>query len=474
MAITRKGIKYLCLGLFVAVATAVFFGGDRLAPAARASGAGPVPGVTGAPGEVNCTNCHIQNSGPGQFTITAPASYAPGQTYQITVRHQTSDSSRRRWGFQLTALAGTTPAAVFGNLTAATQIVDGAAGRKYIEHTTAGSFAGQAGGALWTFNWTAPATNLGPVTLYAAGNEANNDGTADGDQIYLTSVTIQPPAVAPTVRSPFDFDGDSKTDISIFRPAPAEWWYSRSSDGGNRAAQFGQTTDRLVPGDFTGDGKADFAFWRPSTGFWFVLRSEDGSFFSFPFGTTGDVPVPADYDGDGKTDPAVFRPSTLTWFISLTGGGTTIATFGAPGDAPVPADYDGDGKADIAIYRTALGEWWIQRSTAGLLAFQFGSPTDRPVPGDYTGDGKADAAFFRPSTGEWFVLRSENFSFFSAPFGTNGDVPVPGDYDGDGKFDFGVFRPSVSTWFVNRSAQGVLIASFGQTGDVPVPSAYVP
>ena len=30
-------------------------------------------------------------------------------------------------------------------------------------------------------------------------------------------------------RAPFDFDGDMKTDISIFRPAPAEWWYLRSS-----------------------------------------------------------------------------------------------------------------------------------------------------------------------------------------------------------------------------------------------------
>src|SRR5438876_10833619 len=36
-----------------------------------------------------------------------------------------------------------------------------------------------------------------------------------------------------------DFDGDRKTDISIYRPETAQWWYLKSSDGGNAAAQFG-------------------------------------------------------------------------------------------------------------------------------------------------------------------------------------------------------------------------------------------
>ena len=96
----------------------------------------------------------------------------------------------------------------------------------------------------------------------------------------------------------FDFDGDGKTDISIFRPSVGEWWYSRSSDGDVKAGQFGTSTDIITSGDFTGDGKADWAFFRPSTGFWFILRSEDGSFFSFPFGSNGDIPMPADFDGD--------------------------------------------------------------------------------------------------------------------------------------------------------------------------------
>ncbi len=274
--------------------------------------------------------------------------------------------------------------------------------------------------------------------------------------------------------TPFDFDGDGKTDISIFRPSVGEWWINRSSSGQTVAAQFGQSTDRITPGDFTGDGKADIAFWRPSTGFWFILRSEDGSFFSFPFGTAGDISAPADYDNDGKTDAAVFRPSNSTWYILLSGGGTIITQFGTAGDVPVVADYDGDGRADIAIYRPSVGQWWLSRSSAGVVAFQFGNSSDKPVQGDYTGDGKADAAFWRPSTGFWFILRSENFSFYSTPFGTTGDVPAPGDYDGDGKFDTTVFRPSTSTWFINRTTAGTAIVPFGSAGDRAVPNAFVP
>lgn len=282
-------------------------------------------------------------------------------------------------------------------------------------------------------------------------------------------------AIAPTAKSPVDFDGDSKTDISIFRPAVGEWWMNRSSNNSTVAAQFGTATDRVVPADFTGDGKADIAFFRPADGFWYVLRSEDASFFSFPFGASGDVPVARDFDGDGKADPAVYRPTTSEWYISRSTGGTTIVTFGTSGDVPVPADYDGDSKADIAIYRASAGEWWISRSTnSTVYAFQFGSATDKPVAGDYSGDGKADAAFFRPADGNWFILRSQDNSFYSVPFGTSGDLPVPGDYDGDGKFDTAVFRPSVSTWFVDRSTSGLLIATFGAGGDNPVPNALLP
>ena len=291
----------------------------------------------------------------------------------------------------------------------------------------------------------------------------------------ISDVNFPISASVATIRAPFDYDGDDKTDLSIYRPSLGQWWYQKSSDTTVFAATFGAATDKIVPADFTGDQKADFAFWRPSTGEWFVLRSEDFSFYLVPFGALNDVPLGGDFDGDGKSDLSVYRPSTNTWFIQKSAGGTDIIGFGAVGDVPVVGDYDGDSKTDIAIYRPSLGQWWIRRSSdAGVFATTFGSTADKPVQGYYTADNKIDMAFWRPSTGEWFILRSEDFSFFSFPFGTLSDIPVPGDYDGDDRFDAAVFRPSSNTWFVQRTSAGLLIQAFGGAGDKPTPSAYVP
>jgi hypothetical protein len=474
-----RRIKLLVMLFFVGLALVGFTDNSAIAPPAGAYSTGPPPGVTGAPGEVTCNVCHFSNAGPGQFAILAPANYTPGQTYQVQVRHTTSDTTRRRWGFELTALSSSTASAAgtFSNVSNQTQTLSDS-DRFYIEHTLFGTFNGQTGGAQWTFEWTAPPNNVGEITFYAAGNQANGDGTFDGDRILTATATVQP-ATAQAPRTRFDFDGDGKADISIFRPnTAAEWWYIRSVDGQVPAAQFGAGTDKVVAADYTGDGKTDIAFFRPSTGQWFILRSEDGSFYAFPFGTGTDIPMPADYDGDGKTDPTVFRPSSATWFI-LRSSDSQVAfvQFGASADQPVAADYDGDGTADIAIYRpsgTNGAEWWVQRSSNGIVfALQFGISTDKAVPGDYTGDHKADIAFFRPSSGEWFVLRSEDFSFFAFPWGTMGDIAVPSDYDGDGIYDAAVFRPSTTTWFISRSTQGPQFVGFGLATDQPVANSVV-
>ena len=468
-----KKIKFACFLGLLAIGIAGAFTNSGFVHKTSSLSSGPPAGFSGAPEELDCAACHSGPPPNGQFAILdTPANYNPGQTYAIRVRHINPDTTRKRWGFQMSSYAGSNGVGLFSNLNTNTQVLS-ESGRSYVEHTSAGTFAGQLNGAEWTFNWTAPATNVGQVTLYAAGIQANNAMGSEGDQPYTTNIAIAAPRPVG-----FDQDGDRKADVSIFRPAPGQWWTSRSSDGGNRALTFGTSTDTIVPADYTGDGKSDIAFFRPSTGFWFVLRSEDSSFFATPFGANGDVPVPTDFDADGKADIAVFRPSNSTWFINNSGGApTTIQQFGIAGDVPVAADYDGDAKADIAIYRPNAvggGQWWIQRSLTNVVAaLQFGTSTDKTVVGDYTGDGKADIAFWRPSTGFWAVLRSEDLSFFAFPFGQAGDVPVPGDYDGDGKFDAGVFRPSNSTWFVQRSTAGTLIQQFGITGDLPLPNAYV-
>ncbi len=319
-----------------------------------------------------------------------------------------------------------------------------------------------------------------PFSIQISATAINGDGilgNADTTDQHFALVAYNfSESLLVTRRAPFDYDGDDRTDLSIFRPAAGEWWYQRSSTGIVSAGAFGTSTDKITPGDFTGDGRTDIAFWRPSTGEWYILRSEDNSFFAFPFGSAGDIPVPADYDNDTKTDAAVFRPSTNTWFVlKSNGGGVDIYSFGTTGDKPVVGDYDGDNRTDIAIFRPSTGEWWVRRSSNGsVFVVTFGTLTDRPVQGHYTTDNKVDHAFWRPSTGEWFILRSEDFSYAAAQFGASTDIPVPGDYDGDDRFDLAVFRPSGGNWFLLRSTAGLAIQQFGLSTDTPTPSAYVP
>jgi cytochrome c peroxidase len=332
------------------------------------------------------------------------------------------------------------------------------------------------GNGYGSINLAIPANNALIGQTFFGRWYVTDAGAASGFSVSrLFTFTVFADTTAVSRPTQFDFDGDRKTDIAIFRPNFGQWWYLRSSDNSNRVFSFGSSSDKIVPADYTGDGKTDVAVFTPSSGFWSILRSEDSTYYAYPFGTTGDIAAPADYDGDGKADSAIFRPSTSTWYVSNSSGGTTIRQFGTTGDVPTVADYDGDGKADLAIYRVNLGQWWYIRSSDGTnRAFQFGTNTDKPIQGDYTGDGKADLAFFRPSTGFWYILRSEDSSFYGFPFGTNGDIPVSGDYDGDGKFDPAVFRPTANTWYVSGSTAGTLITGFGSTGDIPVPNAFVP
>ena len=198
--------RWLLIGIaFLAVFACLLVANTAMNPTAGAFSAGPPPGYTRAPGEEPeaCAECHVSSgdSGTGQISVTVPSTYVPGQTYQVTVTHTNPDPTRRRWGFQLTALDTSDEKA--GELqsinSTLTQTIMGGPGgnRQYIEHTSSGTFINQQGGASWTFNWTAPPTDVGVVTFYAAGNHANNDGNTSGDFIYFTFASSQPAAATP-------------------------------------------------------------------------------------------------------------------------------------------------------------------------------------------------------------------------------------------------------------------------------------
>ena len=263
--------------------------------------------------------------------------------------------------------------------------------------------------------------------------------------------------------SPFDFDGDGKSDISVFRPSNSAWYLNRSTDG-FLATQFGLPTDRIVPADYDGDGRTDIAVYRD--GVWWRINSSDATVNAVSFGIAGDIPVPADYTGDGQDELAVYRNGQW-WTLDLSTGQISVSNFGLSTDKPVPADYDGDGRIDQAVYRN--GEWHINGSVQGYTVINFGLATDRPVVGDYDADGRADTAVYRDGT--WYVQQSTD-GFRAFNWGLSTDIPAPADYDGDGQTDAAVYRNGI--WYLWQSTSGISIRQFGLESDKPVPSVFLP
>lgn len=175
------------------------------AAGAFAHSAGAPPGFSGAPGDGNCTACHIGTvnsvGGSVRIDLIDATTYSPGQMIHLTVTD--SDPTAMRWGFELTArLAsdGTQPAGTLSLAQGYTLAqLEGSPGSvQYVTHTSAGTRPGTSGGATWDVYWTAPSASVGSVTFYAAGNAANNNGAPTGDHIYTTSLTIAPtPAEGP-------------------------------------------------------------------------------------------------------------------------------------------------------------------------------------------------------------------------------------------------------------------------------------
>src|ERR1044072_1764153 len=198
-------IRIVVFASLLAALTGFLLSHNAGTPPVHAFSAGPTAGYPGAPQEdpEACAECHVPpDAGTGTISISAPQTYVPGQTYAITVTHTNPDPPRLRWGVELTALdtASDEKAGELQSTHGLTQVLNNAgpgSARQYIEHTAAGTFIGQKNSASWTFNWTAPPVDVGPVIFYAAGNQANNDDNTSGDYIYKTFVVSAPASTTP-------------------------------------------------------------------------------------------------------------------------------------------------------------------------------------------------------------------------------------------------------------------------------------
>lgn len=127
-----------------------------------------------------CHNDAEVNSGPGRVLIEAPATYTPGEAFEFTVRVEEED--RAVFGFQVAVKAANDSIDFFEHV-GTLELVDPTRTRlvtaNYVTHTQEGLAQHE-----WTVRWVAPADEVRPVTIYAAGNAANGDGKSEGDHIY--------------------------------------------------------------------------------------------------------------------------------------------------------------------------------------------------------------------------------------------------------------------------------------------------
>jgi uncharacterized protein (TIGR03437 family) len=197
-----------------------------------AHAAGPDVGASGVPGEGTCarSGCHLGTTAnpAGSVSVTFPSgmTYTPGTKQHLVVT--ISNPTARVWGFQLTARLASatgTMAGSFASTDAFTAVLclanptdpnptfldfgkaqncPASKPLAYIEHTLAGSQRNKSGSQTFEFDWNPPATSVGSVAIYVAGNAANGNGNETGDQIYNTSYTLTPGGAsgnAPTISS---------------------------------------------------------------------------------------------------------------------------------------------------------------------------------------------------------------------------------------------------------------------------------
>ena len=173
-------------GIFIAILL-IFYGNT-------ASGflSGSIAGRTGAPNDIcdsltcNTDPCHTSyrlDTGRAKFSITVPTTYETSKTIDVLITFDNSNTGLH--GFEITAMDTTNTK--IGTFTSTDDTTQTESYRnQYAAHTTIGTAE-----SSWTIQWSAPSENVsGPITFYAAGNEANGDGTSAGDYIYTSTATV--------------------------------------------------------------------------------------------------------------------------------------------------------------------------------------------------------------------------------------------------------------------------------------------
>ena len=300
--------------------------------------AGPLDGLTAAPNEADCTQCHSGNklnASDGSLMLTIPETYTPNEVYTIIVN--LSRAGQSRWGFEMTALdADGERAGSFATDAAANTQLSEANGKQYIKHTTIGTAQGTNDANSWEFEWTAPDADMGPITFYAAGNAANGaDGNA-GDYIYTEQAESTPPVpivagvsleiVGDTALSTMDTVAGVSYTLKVTNTGNMmdTIMLEASAEAGIEGSVLGVLSDRSVELEAGADAE--------------VTLTVAGDLFTEP----GDYPISV--TATSKTDSAMTAEVTTTTTVEIPPPPPTPEI---PLPPPTPWDVNGDGTVNI-------------------------------------------------------------------------------------------------------------------------------
>jgi len=182
-------MKKIYLRLLLAPAVlALFFAGTL-------SSGGSPGGKTGSPGDngTTCTQCHSGTPVDAENWITSDIpelGYEVGETYTITATG--THAGVARFGFELTAEDEN--GNKVGNFTTINSETQFSNSGNSVTHSFAG-ITPDGDSKSWSMEWTAPSTDVGVVSFYAAFNAANGNGGTTGDVIYTSMMSVDESSV---------------------------------------------------------------------------------------------------------------------------------------------------------------------------------------------------------------------------------------------------------------------------------------
>lgn len=148
---------------------------------------------SGAPGETNCSGCHISPVNPDlpdlSFALDSnQQNYIPGKNYLVHLKiHRLGHD---KFGFVCTSLDTLNRAkGTFDLIDSISTRKFDSGNRKYISHTPCG--ADSKDSIYWTFRWMAPAINSGTIKIYMSSLVANHDHALTGDTTYTKILTLR-------------------------------------------------------------------------------------------------------------------------------------------------------------------------------------------------------------------------------------------------------------------------------------------